>query len=305
MYRNYDEIVAAVKKSAVKRTMAVAGAGDMPVIEAALHAQKENIAEPIFTGDAAKIRELLRQKDANPSDYNIVNAAAGAEAQAAVELVKDGSANLLMKGLIETRDMLRPVVSKENDLRTGKLMSHVVFFGNLPRYDKLIVSTDGGMVMYPTLEDKVGIIENAVDTMLRMGYEKPKVAVLCAIEFVNPKMKESVEAAELKRMNQEGIIKNCVVEGPISYDIAMDASIARHKGFDCPYCGDFDILIVPDMNAGNILGKSWIVTGGALMGGIIVGAKAPIVLTSRGSSAEEKFYSIALAALTASGSASR
>ena len=303
MFKTYDEIIAACKRSTKQRTMAVAGAQDLPVVQAALRSHDEGIATPVFVGDAEAIRELIRSVDRNPADFHILHAAESEEAQAAVELVKDGSANLLMKGLIETRDMLRPIVAKENNLRTGKMMSHVVFFGDVPHYGKLFIQTDGGMVMYPTLEDKVGILENAVDTLLKMGYENPKVAALCAIEFLNPKMKESVEAAELQRLNREGVIKNCTVVGPISYDIAMSAEIARHKGFDCPYCGDFDVLIVPDMNCGNILGKCLTVTAGAKMGGIIVGAKAPVVLTSRGSSADEKFNSIAVAALTAAGSA--
>lgn len=301
MYKTYGEIISACKRSTNERTMAIAGAQDLPVVQAAIRAHEERIAKPIFVGNASQIRELIRSQDRNPSDFNIVDASESAEAQAAVELVKDGSANLLMKGLIETRDILRPVVAKENNLRTGKLMSHVVFFGGLPNYHRLIVMTDGGMVMYPTLEDKVGIIENAVDTLLKMGYSQPRVAVLCAIEFVNPKLRESVEAAQLRQMNLDGIIKDCTVIGPISYDIAMSAPIALHKGYYCPYCGDFDILITPDMNSGNILGKCLTVTAGAKMAGIIVGAKAPIVLTSRGSSAEEKFNSIAIAALTAAG----
>lgn len=304
MYKTYGEIVAACKRSPKKRIMAIAGAQDLPVVQAALRAHDEGIANPIFVGDAEAIRELIRSEGRNPADFNILHAAESEEAQFAVELVKDGSANLLMKGLIETREMLRPVVAKENNLRTGKLMSHVVFFGEVPHYGKLFIQTDGGMVMYPTLEDKVGIIENAVDTLLKMGYENPKVAALCAIETVNPKMKESVEAAELQRLNREGVIQNCTVVGPISYDVAMSAEIARHKGFDCPHCGDFDVLVVPDMNCGNILGKSLTVTAGAKMAGIVVGARAPIVLTSRGSSAEEKFNSIAVAALTAAGTQS-
>ena len=301
MFRTYEEIVQACKRCSKPRTMAIAGAQDLPVVQAALHAHDEGIAAPVFVGDAQRIRELIRSEGRNPSDFNILPAAQSEEAQAAVELVKDGSANLLMKGLIETREMLRPIVAKENNLRTGKLMSHVVFFGDVPHYGKLFIQTDGGMVLYPSLEDKIAILENAVDTLLKMGYEKPKVAALCAIESVNPKMKESVEAAELQRLNREGIIQHCTVVGPISYDIAMDAAIACHKGFDCPDCGDFDVLIVPDMNCGNILGKCLTVTARAKMGGIIVGAKAPIVLTSRGSSAEEKFDSIAIAALTAAG----
>ncbi len=301
VYRSFEEITSACRLREERRVMAIAGAEDAPVIEAALLAWDECIAEPVFVGNAVKIKELLRRAGRNPSACHVVDAAPSNEAQYAVELVKDGTANLLMKGFIETRELLRPVVAKENDLRCGKLMSHVVFFGGVPNMKKLIVSTDGGMVMYPTLEEKAGIIENAVDTLLKIGYTKPRVAALCAIEAVNPKMRESVEARELQKMNEEGLIKNCTVVGPISYDIAMDASIAAHKGFACRHCGDFDILLTPDMNSGNILGKCLIVTAGAKMAGVIVGARAPIVLTSRGSSAEEKFNSIAVAALMAAG----
>lgn len=299
MFRNFDEVVAAVKQRETERTVAIAGAHDAPVIEAALRAQQQGIAVPIFVGNAGKIKDILRSFDRSPSDYNIVDSEENREAQAAVNLVKDGSANVLMKGLIETRDMLHPVVAKENNLRTGKLMSHVVFFSNVPNYHKLLVASDGGMVMYPTLEEKVGIIENAVEAMRKMGYKQPRVAALAAIEKVNPRMRATVEAAELKRMNREGLIQHCIVEGPLSYDVAMDKAIAHHKGVDCEYCGDFDALIVPDIDSGNILGKCLIVTAKAEMGGVIMGAKVPIVLTSRGSSAEEKFFSIAVASLMA------
>ncbi len=300
MYANYEQIADAVRAHPQTKVIAVAAAEDEAVINAALHAQRERIAEPIFVGNGPKIKEILRTLDKNPADYNIEAVTDGTAGQAAVELIKDGSAHILVKGMLETKDILSPVVNKANDLRLGKIMTHVVFF-QLPGYHKLIVHTDGGMVIYPTLEDKRYIIENAVNTLLSMGYTLPKVAVLAGIEKVNPKMIETLDAAELKRMNQEGIIKNCAVEGPISYDVAMDAEIAHHKGYECPYCGDFDVLIMPNLVAGNILGKCYIVTAKALMTGIIVGAKAPIVMTSRGSTAAEKYYSIALAALTASG----
>jgi phosphate butyryltransferase len=301
VFRSFEEIAAAVKKQQGKRVLAVAGAEDRAVVEAALHAQHEGIAEPLLVGDRAKINEILRSLDQNPADHNVVNASAGGQAQKAVDLVKDGTANVLMKGMIETGDMMHSVVRKENNLRTGRVMSHVVFFDRIPKYHKLLVQTDGGMVMYPTLEDKKAIIENAVSTLLSIGYVCPKVAVLAAIEKVNPKMIESVEADALRQMNLSGEIENCVVEGPISYDVAMNKDIARHKGYSSDNCGDFDVLIVPNMNAGNILSKCWTVTCNALMGGVIIGAKVPVILNSRGSSAEEKFYSIALAALVTAG----
>ena len=298
MYRTFEEMAAAAKLHPVKRRMAVAGAADEDVLRSVIHAKRENLVEPILVGESEKIKELLRALDENPGDFLVEDAPEGEEAQRSVDLVKTGDVHVLMKGMIETSAMLRPVVKRENNLRTGALMSHVVFFDKIPHYNKLLLQTDGGVVMYPTLEDKKGIIENAINTLHVMGNPNPTVAVLAAIEKVNPKMIETVEAAALKEMNQRGELPGCIVEGPISYDIAMSAAIAKHKGYDCPYCGDFDVLLVPNMTCGNILSKSWVVTAGALMAGVIMGAKVPVVLTSRGATPDEKYYSIALAAVT-------
>ena len=298
MYRTFEEMAAAAKLHPVKRRMAVAGAADEDVLRSVIHAKRENLVEPILVGESEKIKELLRALDENPGDFLVEDAPEGEEAQRSVDLVKTGDVHVLMKGMIETSAMLRPVVKRENNLRTGALMSHVVFFDKIPHYNKLLLQTDGGVVMYPTLEDKKGIIENAINTLHVMGNPNPTVAVLAAIEKVNPKMIETVEAAELKAMNQRGELPGCIIEGPISYDIAMSAAIAKHKGYDCPYCGDFDVLLVPNMTCGNILSKSWVITAGALMAGVIMGAKVPVVLTSRGATPDEKYYSIALAAVT-------
>ncbi len=300
MLKNFDELVRAVRAHPQKRVLAVAAAEDGPVIDAVLRAKREGIAEALYIGNGEKIRALLRERDVNPASCDIVDAPDGTASQRAAELVRDGSAHVLMKGLMETRAFLGPVVKKENGLRTGGIMSHIVFF-ELPNYHKLLMSTDGGMVMYPTLADKRHIIDNATLALRAMGYECPRHAVVCAIEKLNPKMLETVDAAELQRLNEAGEIKDCAVIGPISYDVAMNAEIARHKGFMCPYCGDFDCLIMPNMQSGNILGKCFTVTVGAPMAGVIVGAKAPAVMTSRGSDANEKFYSIAMAALMAAG----
>jgi phosphate butyryltransferase len=216
-------------------------------------------------------------------------------AEKAVALVNENKADFIMKGKIQTADLLRAVVNKEKGLRTGRVMSHFVF-DEVPSYHKLIVTTDGGMMTYPDLNQKKQIIENAVDVLRAMGYDKPKVAVLAAVEKVNPKMPESVDADMLKKMNQEGKIKNCIVEGPISYDLAISKKCAEIKGFKSPVAGDADILIVPNITAGNILGKCLICSAEGKMAGFIVGAKVPIGLTSRGSSAEEKYLSLVLSA---------
>lgn len=300
MFSNFSELVAAAKKHPSRRVVAIAAAADRPVIEAALEAQKSGVAEAILVGEREKILPILDSLEIAPHQMRIEDAKDEDCGLRAVQLVAAGEATALMKGLLETRDLLRHVVRKENGLSSGKLMSHVVLF-EIPTYHKLLLTTDGGMVVYPTLEDKKAIIENAVSTLRAIGCKKPAVGVLCGVEKVNPKMRETTEAAELAAMNARGEIANCAVVGPISYDVAMDAEIAAHKGFDCPYCGDFDALIVPDLVSGNILGKCLIVSANAKMAGIVVGAKAPIVLTSRGSSAEEKFLSIAFAALAAAG----
>jgi phosphate butyryltransferase len=299
VYRDFSEIVAKARASQTRRVLAVAAAEDEHVIEAVLKAQREGIADAILVGDAARIRELIRGEGGNPADFEFAAADSAENAgQTAVALVRDGKADILMKGRMETRDLLKPVVDRENNLHTGRVMSHMAF-NKLPNYPKLIVNTDGGMVVYPSLEDKKNIIINAVTTLCAMGYVCPKVAVLAGVEKVNPKMVETVEADQLKQMNRNGEITNCVVEGPLSYDIAMDAQIARYKGSDCPHSGDFDVLVMPNLAAGNILGKSWTVTAQSVMAGIIVGAKIPVVIVSRGSGCEEKYLSIALAAVAA------
>ncbi len=299
MYRDFSEIVAKARASETRRVLAVAAADDEHVIEAVLKARREGIADAILVGDAINIRALIRGQGGDPADFEIAAVASGENTgQTAVDLVRGGKADILMKGIMETRDLLKPVVARENNLHTGRVMSHMAFF-KLPNYPKLIVNTDGGMVVYPSLEDKKSIIINAVATLRAMGYACPKVAVLAGVEKVNPKMIETVEADQLKQMNLSGDIPDCIVEGPLSYDIAMDAEIARRKGSDCPHSGDFDVLVVPNLAAGNLLGKSWTVTAQAVMAGIIVGAKVPVIIVSRGSGCEEKFLSIALAAVAA------
>ena len=203
-----------------------------------------------------------------------------------------------MKGKLDTSVILKAVVNKENGLGQGRTMSHFTMF-EVPTYHKIMVPVDGGMVTYPTLEQKKDIINNTVETLVSMGYTCPKVGVLACVEKLNPKMPETVEANELKEMNKRGEIKNCIVEGPISYDCAVSKEIADFKGFDSPVAGDVDILVAPNIHAGNIMGKMLACTCNARMAGFIVGAKCPIVLTSRGSSAQEKYLSIVVSAAAA------
>ena len=296
VFKNFEELIKKVQKSESKKIVAVVAAHDEHTLQAVFKAKKDNIVEPLLIGDKTKIKEILHNLNESLDDAQIIEAENDTvAAMKAVELVNDKKADFIMKGKIQTADLLRAVVNKEKGLRTGKIMSHFVF-NEIPNYHKLIVTTDGGMMMYPDVNEKKQIIENAVNTLIAMGYEKPKVAVLAAVEKVNPKMPESVDAGLLKEMNQKGEIKDCIVEGPISYDLTMSRESAEIKGYSSPVVGDADILIVPNIAAGNILGKALVYSAGAKMAGFIVGAKVPIVLTSRGSSAEEKYLSLVLSA---------
>ena len=299
VYRTFEELILAAKGKPAKARMAVAAAGDKHTIQAVLKAREEGVVIPVLVGDKAAIDSILSELGQSVPAEDIYDVPDPAEAaRKAVELVRTGKAHFLMKGLLDTSVLLKAVVDKEHGLGKGGVMSHFTIF-EVPTYHKLLVPVDGGMVTYPTLEQKKCIIENTVNTMRDMGYDCPKVGVLACVEKLNPKMPETVEADALKQMNLRGEISGCVVEGPISYDCAVSKEIAAFKSFDSPCAGDCDILLAPNIHAGNIMGKMLAVTCGAKMAGFIVGAKCPVVMTSRGSSAEEKYMSIVISALAA------
>lgn len=296
VFRNFNALVEKVKGYPSMKRMAIAVAADEHTLEAALNARKEGIATPVLVGDKAKIDEILKEMGETVPVEDIYDVAEEAQAcEEAVKLVREGKADFLMKGKVDTKVILKAVVNKETGLGKGGVMSHFTMF-EVPTYHKILVPVDGGMVTYPTLEQKKAIIENTVSTLIDMGYDCPKVGVLACAEKVNPKMPETVEADALAQMNKNGEIKNCIVAGPISYDCAIDKNIADFKGYDSEVAGDVDILIAPNIHAGNIMGKMLACTCKAKMAGFIVGAKCPIVLTSRGSSAEEKYLSIVVSA---------
>lgn len=295
-YKSFDELVNKVKSYPAMKRMAVAAAGDEHSLEAALQARKEGIAAPVLVGDKEEILRILQKLGEEVPETDIYDEKDLDEAaRKAVFLVKEGKADFLMKGKMDTAVILKAVVNKENGLGKGGLMSHFTMF-EVPGYHKLMIPVDGGMVPYPTLEQKKEIINNTVSILRKMGYDCPKVGVLACVEKVNPKMIETVEGAELAKMNQEGIIEGCIVEGPISYDCAVDAEIAKMKGYESRIAGDVDVFLGPNIHACNIMGKMLACTCKAKMAGFIVGAKCPIVMTSRGSSAEEKFLSIVISA---------
>jgi phosphate butyryltransferase len=299
-YQNFLEVIEKVQENGMKRRVAVAAADDEHTLEAVFKAKKDGIVEPILIGNQSEIQKVLSILQADLEAKSIIHVAdAPSAARKAVELIHENQADFIMKGKIQTSDLLKAVVNKENGLGTGKIMSHLVLH-EIPGYHKLLAVTDGGMMMYPNMQEKKQILENAVSVYKALGYDCPKVAVLTAVESINPKMPETVDAYHLKQMNQEGQIIGCLVEGPISYDLAMSKESAKIKGFVSLVTGDADILVVPNINVGNILGKALVYSAGAKMAGFIVGAKVPIVLTSRGSSSEEKYLSLVLSALAVS-----
>lgn len=298
---SFDEILRSAGELPERAVMAVAAAADPHSLEAALEARRAGIAEPLLVGDRGAILSLLEGLGESVPDEDIIDASDPVQAAArAVALVREGRASFLLKGGLDTSVLLKAVVDREHGLSRGRLMSHFTIF-QIPGYHKLLAPVDGGMVTYPTLEQKKQIIENTVEMFHALGYDRPKVGVLACVEKINPKMPETVEADALKQMNLRGEIGGCIVEGPISYDCAVSKEIADYKGFESPCAGDCDILLAPNIHAGNIMGKMLTVTCGAKMAGFIVGAACPIAMTSRGSSAEEKFDSIVLAAVCAAG----
>lgn len=295
VYTNFEQIKDKVTALGAPRRMAIAAA-DKHSIEAALEARKTGIASPVAVGDKAAILSILQSLGQSIPDSDIFDVPGDeAACELAVSLVRSGKADFLMKGKAETGTLLKAVVNKESGLGKGGIMSHFTLF-ETPGYHKLLTVVDGGMVPYPDLEQKKHIIENSVNTLLALGYDKPKVGVLACVEKLNPKMPETVDADALAKMAENGEITDCVISGPISYDCAVSREIAALKGYNGAVAGDADILVAPNIHAGNIMGKMLICTCGAKMAGIIVGAKCPVVLTSRASSAEEKFYSIMLSA---------
>ena len=300
MYKNFSELQEHARRIASRKRVAVAAAEEEHVLEAVNRAYLAQLIEPTLIGDAEKIARMLDSLGADiPRDAIIPANTTQEAALFAVKLARSGAADILMKGRLHTADLMRVVVDRADGLRAGNIISHITFL-ELPTYHKLLAITDSAIVLSPHLEEKQAILENAVRFMRNMGYRQPNAAVMAAVETVDPRLRDTVDATQLKRLNQEGIITDCVVEGPISYDLAMSRESARIKRYHSPVTGEVDVMLVPDMTAGNLMAKSLVYSGGAKMAGVIVGAAAPIVLTSRGSSADEKFYSLVLAASAAS-----
>ena len=299
MSANFEELISKVKEYG-KKKVSVAVAEDAPILEAVEEARKQGFADAILVGDEAKIREIAASLNIDLNDFEIVHVEDVTEAaRTAVKLVHEGKADMYMKGIIDTKNFLKSVLDKEVGLRTGKPLSHVAVF-EVPGVDRLLYLSDVAFMTYPSLEDKKAIIENTVKVVHACGIPCPKVAPLAAVEVVNPKMPVTVDAAELTKMNENGEITGCIVDGPLSLDLAIDPEAAKHKGAeDRKIVGDADILLFPDIHAGNLVYKCLTHTTASKNGCILTGTKAPVILTSRSDSFEVKMNSIALAAVVA------
>ena len=300
--KDFTDLISKVRSSNITKKLIAVSADDAHTLEAAMQATKDGIVEPSFIGDAEAIRATLKELGEDSSLYPVYEEADfDKAAELGVRLIREGKGDFLMKGRLETSQILRAVVNEDHGLGTGGVMSHVAV-NDVPAYHKFLITTDGGMNVAPNFNMKLGILVNAVNMLRALGYENPKVAVLANSEKVDPKIPESVEAGKLKEMYVRGESRNCIVEGPVALDIALVKAHAEVKHFESPVAGDADIILSPNIFTSNTLGKSLTEMAGAKMAGLIVGAKVPIILTSRGSSSEEKYNSIVLAAAVVAGS---
>lgn len=284
-----------VKKAQNKR-LAVAVAQDDNVLEAVSKANKENVVDPILVGDESKIKKIADEVKADISKFRLIHEAdVEKAAERAVKLVRDKEADILMKGNLGTATLLKAVLNKEWGLRKGDMLSHLAIF-ELEKYHKILGLADAGMNVTLDVKQKLMVINNSVDFLIRLGVEKPKVAVLAAVETVSPDMPVTVDAAMLAKMSNRKQIKNCIVDGPLALDNAISMESVHHKGIVSEVAGDADLLLAPDIEAANILYKALGFLANSKAAALIIGAMVPIVLTSRADSDETKLNSIVMAA---------
>lgn len=296
---SFDRLLKMAKTVKPKK-IAVAAAQDDDVLRAVQAAVRENICIPILVGDKERIKELCEEINFNIDNIQIIDEKDGQQAaETAVALVSSGNADIVMKGLIDTSIILKAVLNKETGLRTGNILSHAAVF-ELDKYHKLLIITDAAMNIAPTVSEKKEIIENALTLCRSLDIETPKVAVVCAKEKVSDKMPATVDAQALADMYKDGEIKGCIIEGPFGLDNAVSKEAAAVKGVKGEVAGDADILLMPNIEAGNVMYKSLTYFSNSKNAGIILGARAPIVLTSRADSDETKLNSIALATVICS-----
>ncbi len=294
---DFSELIERVKSLSTK-TIAVAAAEDEEVLSAVKMATDMGLVKSILTGDAKKLEELA--KKVGLTDYSIVDANSPEEAAAAaIACVKNGDAQVLMKGMVNTSVYMRAILNRETGMRGDGLISLIAVY-ELPGYHKLIFCTDSGINTAPNTEQKKQIMKNALIAMDAMGYSNPKAIAITANEMVDPKISSTVDAQALVDAVKNGELPRCIIEGPIAFDVAFDSHAAEHKGIKSEVSGDVDLIVFPNIETGNVLGKSWLHFMKAKWAGIVLGASHPVILGSRSDTAEIKINSIAMGCLMAS-----
>jgi len=294
MIKSFEQLKDMLKYVQDKRKVAVAPAQDLHTLEAVVHAVRNGLISAILIGNEPEIKEILQELDVvGLEELKIIHEDDPTICvQKAADLARAGEVACIMKGKIETGQMMKVLVNRESGILKNDTMSLLAFMES-PYYHKVFAITDVGLLIHPTKEQKKAAICNAVSAFHTLGIKKPKVAVLAAVEKVNPKMKETVEAEEIKAEGMDG----CIIEGPISFDLAMDPESAKIKAYESPVAGDADILVVPDIVSGNIAAKTITTIGGGRTGGVVLGGQVPVLLVSRSATADDKYMSIVLAAL--------
>jgi phosphate acetyltransferase len=294
----YEQLLVRCRKLEPIAT-AVAHPCEPTALAGAIEASAKGLITPILVGPAAKVREVAKNAGIDISPFQLVDAEhSHASAEKAVEIVRQGGAELIMKGSLHTDELLAAVVARDKGLRTGRRVSHV-FIMDVPTYHKVLAVTDAAINIAPSLEDKADICQNAIDLAVSLGAARPKVAILAAVETVNSKMLATLDAAALCKMSERGQITNGVLDGPLAFDNAISKEAAQMKGIRSEVAGDPDILLVPDLEAGNILAKLLTFLANADSAGLVLGAKVPIVLTSRADSVRSRIASCAVGMLAA------
>lgn len=293
MLRNFQELEQKIAKIEEPKKVAVVNAASEHSLESIFELADQGVVIPYLIDDKSAVEKLIKDMNIQNTHYHLVDVASDEEAAfKGVELVREKKVDFIMKGNIQTGTLLKQVVNRETGIRDKDVLSHLALV-EVPAYSKLLGITDGGMLLTPDVEQKEAIIQNSLDVMKAIGYDKPKFAVLSAAEVVQPKLPASVDADELTKRFENN--EDCIVEGPISLDLSINPSIAAEKGYKGKIQGDADVLVASDVVAGNTLTKSMLLLADASMAGVILGSQVPIVLTSRSSSAAEKRYSLLLA----------
>ena len=294
--KDFNQIVERAKRSFRKMRVVIAGADAENILLGTFEAQDAGFATPVLVGEAEKIEPMLERLGLKDKPYSLVATQPGEDVvQAAVDVIRRGEGDVLMRGNTQTRDFLMALLDKKNELRTDKRLVHIDLV-SMPEYPKLIAIGDVTVTIQPDIQQKKEIIRSMTETLESVGYEKPNIALLSMVEEVNFHMKDTVEAQELVRSHADTPIANCNLVGPIAYDLILSKEAARLKNYDEPLCGEFDGIVVPSLLAGNLIVKCWQMHTKAKTCGVVVGAKVPVALTSRSDDKEVSFLSLAFCA---------